>query len=139
MLLGLGHVDLVCNDVARSLRFYAAVFGPLGLEAPVRFAGEQGEAINYPRFPGHGSGSLGLRQASIDEPFELYAPGFHHLALAVESREDVDRAHAAAAAEGAEILHAPRVFAQYSDNYYATFFLDPDRFRLEVATARDAR
>ena len=96
MLVGLGHVDLVCSDVERSLRFYAAVFGPLGLEAPVRFAGEQGEAINYLRFPGHGSGSLGLRQASVEQDFELYAPGFHHLALAVESRDDVDRAHAAA-------------------------------------------
>jgi catechol 2,3-dioxygenase-like lactoylglutathione lyase family enzyme len=139
MLVGLGHVDLVCRDVARSLRFYAAVFGPLGLEAPVRFAGEQGEAINYLRFPGHGSGSLGLRQASVEQDFELYAPGFHHLALAVDSRADVDRAHAAAAATGAQILHAPRVFPQYSDSYYATFFLDPDGFRLEVATARDAR
>jgi catechol 2,3-dioxygenase-like lactoylglutathione lyase family enzyme len=139
MLIGLGHVDLVCSDVDRSLRFYAVVFGPLGLEAPVRFSGEQGEAINYLRFPGHGSGSLGLRQASVDQDFELYAPGFHHLALAVESRDDVDRAHDAARAAGAEILHAPRVFAQYSDNYYATFFLDLDGFRLEVATARDAR
>jgi glyoxylase I family protein len=139
MLVGLGHVDLVCSDVERSLRFYAAVFGPLGLETPVRFAGEQGEAISYLRFPGHGSGSLGLRQASVDQGFELYAPGFHHLALAVESRDDVDRAHDAARTEGAEILHAPRVFPQYSDNYYATFFLDPDGFRLEVATARDAR
>jgi len=139
MLVGLGHVDLVCGDVERSLRFYAAVFGPLGLEAPVRFAGEQGEAINYLRFPGHGSGSLGLRQASVEQAFDLYAPGFHHLALAVDSRDDVDKAHAAAEAAGAEILHAPRVFAQYSDNYYATFFLDPDGFRLEVATARDAR
>jgi catechol 2,3-dioxygenase-like lactoylglutathione lyase family enzyme len=139
MLVGLGHVDLVCRDVERSLRFYAAVFGPLGLEAPVCFAGEQGEAINYLRFPGHGSGSLGLRQASVEQGFELYAPGFHHLALAVESRDDVDRAHVAAEEEGAEILHAPRVFPQYSDSYYATFFLDPDGFRLEVATARDAR
>jgi catechol 2,3-dioxygenase-like lactoylglutathione lyase family enzyme len=139
MLVGLGHVDLVCGDVERSLRFYTAVFGPLGLEAPVRFPGEQGETINYLRFPGDGSGSLGLRQASVEQDFKLYAPGFHHLALAVELRDDVDRAHAAAHAEGAEILHAPRVFAQYSDNYYATFFLDPDGFRLEVATARDAR
>jgi glyoxylase I family protein len=139
MLVGLGHVDLVCSDIERSLRFYAAVFGPLGLEAPARFTGEQGEAINYLRFPGHGSGSLGLRQALVTQDFELYAPGFHHLALAVESRADVDSAHAAAEAEGAEILHAPRVFPQYSDNYYATFFLDPDGFRLEVATARDAR
>jgi hypothetical protein len=86
VIIGLGHVDLVCGDLERSLAFYLAVFGPLGLEEPVLFDGEQGEAIHYLRFPGAGSGSLGLRQAVEEQTFELYAPGLHHLALAVETR-----------------------------------------------------
>ena len=57
----------------------------------------------------------------------------------MESAEDVDAAHAAAVAAGAEILHPPRRWPKYHDDYYATFFLDPDGFRLEVASARDAR
>ena len=80
-----------------------------------------------------------MRQALAEQAFELYAPGLHHLAFAVEAAGDVDAAHAAAVEAGAEILHAPRVFPQYRHDYYATFFLDPDGFRLEVATARDAR
>lgn len=64
MLVGLGHVDLVCRDLERSLAFYSAVLGPLGLQAPVTFPGERGEAIRYLRFPVPGSGSLGLRQTS---------------------------------------------------------------------------
>lgn len=139
MLLGLGHVDLVCRDLERSLAFYAAVFGPLGLESPFLVEGERGEHIHYLRFPARGAGSLGLRQALEDQEFELYAPGLHHLAFAVESRADVDAAHAAAAEAGADVLHAPRLWPQYRADYYATFFLDPDRFRIEVATARDAR
>jgi glyoxylase I family protein len=139
VLVGLGHVDLVCRDVVRSLAFYAAVFGPLGLEEPVVFAGERGESIHYLRFPGAGSGSVGLRQAFEEQQFSLYAPGLHHVAFAVESRADVDAAHAGAVREGAEVLHAPRVFPQYHPDFYATFFLDPDGFRLEVAAARDAR
>jgi len=139
MLVGLGHVDLVCRDLPRSLAFHRAVFGPLGLQEPVLFDGERGEPIHYLRFPAAGSGSLGLRQALEEQEFSLYAPGFHHLALAVESRADVDSAHAAAVEAGAEILHAPRVFPQYNPAYYATFFIDPDGFRLEVASARDAR
>jgi catechol 2,3-dioxygenase-like lactoylglutathione lyase family enzyme len=116
MLAGLGHVDLVCRDLAGSLAFYAAVLGPLGLQPPTLFAGERGEQIHYLRFPAVGSGSLGLRQASgpeAEQPFELYAPGLHHLALAVET--------------------------EYHPAYYATFFLDPDGFRIEVAASRDAR
>jgi catechol 2,3-dioxygenase-like lactoylglutathione lyase family enzyme len=139
VIVGLGHVDLVCRDLERSLAFYAAVLGPLGLQEPVLFEGERGEPIHYLRFPAAGSGSLGLRQALDGQEFELYAPGLHHLALAVETRADVDAAHAGAVAAGAEILHAPRVFPQYHPDYYATFFLDPDGFRIEVAGARDAR
>jgi catechol 2,3-dioxygenase-like lactoylglutathione lyase family enzyme len=139
VLVGLGHVDLVCRDLERSLAFYAAVFGPLGLEAPFLVEGERGEQIHYLRFPAAGSGSIGLRQAVEDQQFELYAPGFHHLALAVDSPADVDAAHAAAVEAGAEVLQAPRLWPQYHPEYYATFFLDPDGFRLEVATSRDAR
>jgi catechol 2,3-dioxygenase-like lactoylglutathione lyase family enzyme len=139
MLVGLGHVDLVCRDVERSLAFYAAVLGPLGLEPPHPVPGERGETIHYLRFPQRGSGSLGLRQALAEQEFELYAPGLHHLALAVETRDDVDAAHAAALAHGAEILHAPRLWPQYHPDYYATFFLDPDGFRIEIAASRDSR
>ena len=138
MLLGLGHVDLVCSDLERSLAFYAAVFGPLGLAAPHLVEGERGEQIHYLRFPLPGSGSLGLRQGTQD-PFDLYAPGLHHVAFAVDSGADVDEAHRAAAAAGAEVLHPPQLWPRYRSDYYATFFLDPDGFRLEVATARDAR
>ena len=139
MLVGLGHVDLVCRDLQRSLPFYAAVFGPLGLGKPAVFAGERGEEIHYLRFPAPGAGSIGLRQTQVDQVFELYAPGLHHVALTVASRADVDTAHAAAVAAGARVLHEPRVWPQYHPEYYATFFLDPDEFRLEVTASRDAR
>jgi len=139
MLVGLGHVDLVCRDLERSLAFYAAVFGPLGLEAPFLVDGERGEQIHYLRFPAAGSGSIGLRQAQNDQEFELYAPGFHHLSLAVETKADVDAVHAAVIAAGGEVLHAPRLWSQYHPDYYATFFEDPDGFRLEVAAGKDAR
>jgi catechol 2,3-dioxygenase-like lactoylglutathione lyase family enzyme len=139
VLVGLGHVDLVCSDIDLSLAFYAAVFGELGLEPPHGVEGERGETIHYLRFPAVGSGSLGLRQALEEQEFRLYAPGLHHLALAVETRADVDATHARASAAGAEILHAPRLWPQYHPEYYATFFLDPDGFRIEVAASRDAR
>jgi catechol 2,3-dioxygenase-like lactoylglutathione lyase family enzyme len=139
VLVGLGHVDLVCRDLERSLAFYGAVFGPLGLSEPFLVEGERGEQIHYLRFPAAGSGSLGLRQALEEQEFVLYAPGFHHLSLVVESRDEVDAACAAAVAAGTEVLHAPRLWPQYHEQYYATFFCDPDGFRLEVAASRDSR
>jgi catechol 2,3-dioxygenase-like lactoylglutathione lyase family enzyme len=139
VLLGLGHLDLVCRDVERSIAFYLAVLGPLGLGEPVGLEGERGETINYLRFPKPGSGSFGLRQA-LDEPeFALYAPGLHHFSFVVETTEEVDGAHARAVEAGAEILHAPRFWPEYHAKYYATFFRDPDGFRIEIANARDSR
>lgn len=139
MLVGLGHVDLVCRDLDRSLAFYAAVFGPLGLAAPFIVEGECGERIHYLRFPLPGSGSLGLRQALEEQEFELYAPGLHHLAFEVESHEDVDGVHTRVLETDSELLHPPRLWPEYHPAYYATFFLDPDGFRIEVAASADAR
>jgi catechol 2,3-dioxygenase-like lactoylglutathione lyase family enzyme len=139
MLVGLGHVDLVCRDLDRSLEFYAHVFGALGLAEPFLVDGERGEQIHYLRFPTPGSGSLGLRQALEEQPFLLYAPGLHHLAFTVESREDVDGAHSRAVEAGGQVLHAPKLWPEYHPEYYATFFLDPDGFRIEVAISGDAR
>ena len=139
MLVGLGHLDLDCRDLKASLAFYAAVFGPLGLEPPHLVPGERGEQIHYLRFPRAGSGSLGLRQSLVEQKFDLYAPGLHHFAFAVDSRDEVDDVHDRAAAAGSEILHAPRLWPQYHPAYYATFFLDPDGLRLEVAASRDSR
>ena len=36
-------------------------------------------------------------------------------------------AHTAAVGAGATVLHEPREWPQYRSDYYATFFLDPDR------------
>jgi glyoxylase I family protein len=133
MLTGLAHVDLACSDVERSIAFYLAVLGPLGLQAPpVTFEGEQGETINYLRFPEAGSGSIGLRAASVEQEFALYAPGLHHIAFAVATPDDVRVAHGGAVREGAEIVHPPTPFPRYHPDYFATFFLDPDGFRVEV-------
>jgi catechol 2,3-dioxygenase-like lactoylglutathione lyase family enzyme len=139
VLTGVGHVDLVCGDLDRSLEFYRHVFGPLGLTEPFLVEGERGEQIHYLRFPERGSGSLGLRQALEEQAFLLYAPGLHHLSFAVESHEDVDGTHARVVEAGAEVLHAPRLWPEYHPAYYATFFRDPDGFRIEVAASRDSR
>ena len=133
MITGLAHVDLVCRDVQRSVRFYLEVLAPLGLQEPVTFPGERGETIHYLRFPQ--GGSIGLREAvgdGADLPFALYAPGLHHLAFAVDRQDDVRVAYERAVEAGAEVLHPPTPFPEYHPAYFATFFLDPDGFRVEV-------
>ena len=130
----------MCRDLERSLAFYAAVFGPLGLEPPFLVEGERGEQIHYLRFPAArlrlARAAAGARGAGVRA---LCARACTISRSRSSRRADVDAAHAAAVEAGAEVLHEPRFWPQYHPEYYATFFLDPDGFRIEVALARDAR
>jgi glyoxylase I family protein len=76
------------------------------------------------------------RPESRDRRYDRYEPGPHHLAFHAESREVVERVHAAMRAAGAEVLDAPTDYGGqpgYEEGYYAAFFADPDGIKLEVA------
>ena len=67
-----------------------------------------------------------------DHPFELYAPGLHHVAFNVERHEQVDTLCELARRLGAEILDGPGEFPFAPGGYYAVYFRGPDRLKLEV-------
>jgi glyoxylase I family protein len=129
---GFHHLDIVVSSIERSLPFYRDLLGPLGWHRLGEVEGERGETIHYLRFPEAGSGSIGLRAASVEQDFALYGPGLHHIAFAVATPDDVRLAHEGAVRLGAEIVHPPTAFPRYHPDYFATFFLDPDGFRVEV-------
>jgi glyoxylase I family protein len=61
-------------------------------------------------------------------------PGLNHVALRVERRTDVDRFHDEFLTPRAvPVLYGgPREYPEYRPGYYAVFFEDPDRLKLEV-------
>ena len=61
-------------------------------------------------------------------------PGLNHVALRVPARADVDRFHEEfLKARGIPALYGgPREYPEYRPGYYAVFFEDPDRLKLEV-------
>lgn len=59
------------------------------------------------------------------------APGFHHLALNADDRDQVDRAHGVLVKAGADIRDPPAEY-DYNPGYYAVFARDPDGFKIEV-------
>jgi catechol 2,3-dioxygenase-like lactoylglutathione lyase family enzyme len=54
--------------------------------------------------------------------------GFHHYAFQLRSRKDVDALQSFLKELGAKIVDPA---AEYYDDYYAVFFLDPDGLKLE--------
>lgn len=113
------HVTLQVTDVAVSRRFYAAVLAPLGVTEA-----ESGEG--FAGFFGAAGGSFWLIPAERAHDREL------HIAFSAPDREHVRAFHRAAVEIGTEILHEPRIFPEYHENYYGTFVRDPDGHNIEA-------
>jgi glyoxylase I family protein len=123
----LDHLRLTVSDVAASHRLYDPLMRCLGFEAVSR----EDDGVAW----GKDRQWLILTPAGRDGAHDAAAPGLHHVAFPADSRAVVEQAHAIAVAAGAEILDAPQEF-DYEPGYYATFFRDPDGFKLEVVCRR---
>ena len=71
------HLDLVVDDLDRSVAFYASLLEPLGYNRTTEIEGERGERVIYVgRTGGMGSVSLRERQSRRRErPYDDYTPG----------------------------------------------------------------
>lgn len=125
---GIHHVDLAVRDVERSLAFYFALLGPLGLQEDSRYQSYRGtEEVVYLRF---GEQLLGLRPADGGE-HHYYDVEIEHVAFYVDTRAEVDDAYRRCLAMGAN-LHFPPEQDRDLEDYYELFVFDPDGIRVEV-------
>jgi len=128
----LNHLRLSVRDPAVSERFYDALLAELGwVQIPRLDEGRAWERLD----PTAGRQWLILTPIADEHrdapPHDLFAPGFHHLALNAADRDQVDRVHNVLLELGADVLDAPAEY-DYNPGYYAVFFRDPDGFKLEV-------
>ncbi|HET7542617.1 MAG TPA: VOC family protein [Polyangiaceae bacterium] len=113
------HLGLHVKDLAKSAHFYEAALAPLGYfvaardEASVSF-GPPGAPALY-LYHGKGSARSGV-----------------HLALAAGTRHSVKQFHARGLGAGGKDNGAPGVRADYADNYFAAFLIDPDGNNIEA-------
>ena len=116
----LDHLSIQCADMDRSAAFYDAVLEPLG----GRRIMEHGPAIGYgvPPMPdfwlGPNETGDGFRES--------------HIAFRAPDRAAVDTFFQVALAEGAEVLHEPRIWSEYHPDYYGAFVRDPDSNNVEA-------
>jgi len=115
----LDHVGIQCSDLDASSRFYDAVLATLGFARVMDFGVAIGYGADSPDFwiGVHDSGE-GFRES--------------HLAFHATDRAAVDAFHAAGVAEGAEVLHEPRLWPEYHEGYYGAFLRDPDGNNVEA-------
>ena len=122
------HVDLAVADVERSLAFYLALLGPMGVEEAYRYPTYRGsEQVVYLRI---GAQFLGFRRAD-GGAHRYYDVGLEHLAITVDSRDELDGAYARCLEIGANVQFPPEEDRDIP-GYWALFVFDPDGFRLEI-------
>jgi catechol 2,3-dioxygenase-like lactoylglutathione lyase family enzyme len=126
----LHHLDLAVADVERSLHFYLTLLGPLGVKELYRFPTYRGtEEVVYLGV-GRGTQAIGFRRAD-GGAHRYHDVGIEHIAISVDSREEVDAVYERAVEIGAQI-HFPVEEDRDIPGYWALFVFDPDGFRLEV-------
>lgn len=122
---GLHHVELYVSNLARSVEFWGWFLGQLGY-------------AEYQSWPQGRSWLLDetyivlVQSERLDVPYHRQRVGLNHLAFHAESRGQVDSLTEALRARGARILYEDRHPFAGGPDYYAVFFEDPDRIKVEV-------
>ncbi len=116
----LDHVSIQCADVAASGAFYDAVLAPLGGVRLMEFA----ESVGF--------GAGGKPEFWIGP--RVTGEGFRecHLAFSAADRAAVTAFYDAAVRLGGDVLHPPRLWAEYHPNYFGAFVRHPDGNNVEA-------
>ena len=116
------HVSVGVRDIPASGRFYDAALAPLGYKRL-----SDGEASL-----GYGKDGVQLWLGATNKPVKADPDSGLHFCFKAATRKAVDAFHAAALKAGGKDNGKPGLRADYGDNYYAAFVVDPDGYRIEA-------
>ena len=122
-VVGIDHLAIRVGDYDKSKAFYHRLFAFMGF----KLLEEYEDAIGWT----NGKTRFWIGQADAEGRKHGHRTGnvgFHHYAFELRSRRDVDALQAFLQELGATIVDPA---AEYYDDYYAVFFLDPDGLKLE--------
>jgi glyoxylase I family protein len=125
----LHHIALCASSLQKSSAFFDEVLSHLDYKRVLSL-----EHLSAWEGPGPEILLYQAHETQIAREHRTYDPGIHHLAFHAKSRKVVNDISAKLQSIGATILHPPQTYPNYSDGYYAVFFLDPDGVKLEVMT-----
>jgi catechol 2,3-dioxygenase-like lactoylglutathione lyase family enzyme len=123
----LSHVFIGVDDFERAFRFYGVLMEQLGL--PLKFCDPSRPWAGW--MPADAPRPLLL----IGRPYNgapASAGNGQMVALQARTREQVERAHAVALANGGTCEGPPGLRPEYHANYYGAYFRDPDGNKLCV-------
>ena len=119
-VVGIDHISIRVSDHEKSKAFYGKLFTFLGFE----ISEDYGSTIGWT----NGKTRYWIAEAEGRKKYKIGDVGLHHYAFQLRNRRDVDALQAFLEKEKVRIVDPA---AEYYEDYYAVFFLDPDGLKLE--------
>lgn len=124
------HLGISTADLSRAIRQWDPILATLGFERS-----EAEDSVAWYR-EGDPEFIIFAAREPDSGPHRHGRVGWQHLALALDSRAEVDRLHAIALDAGWSEVRAPKEYPRFSHHYYASFLEDADGIRLEFMNQR---
>ena len=122
----INHVSIGVRDLARTKRFYEAALQPLGYRCLSEGSGSLG----------FGCDAVAFWISVVERPVPADKESGLHFWFSAPTRNSVDAFYAAALGAGGRDNGKPGLRTEYDPNYYATFVVDPDGYRIEAYCAQ---
>lgn len=118
----LNHVSIGVRDIAKTKAFYDAALKPLGYSCLSAGEGSLG----------YGKDAVAFWIGVTKQPVPADPNSGLHFCFNAPTRKSVDAFHKAAVAAGGSDNGKAGLRADYGENYYAAFVVDPDGYRIEA-------
>ena len=123
------HINLSVSNIQKSVEFYNKIMFALGFTKGIHESGDWGEVVGYK--------GDNIEIEIIHERDKQYKPfnrfvGLNHIALQAKSKKHVDELYEIVKNLDVKITRKPINYPEYTENYYAFFFRDPDGIPLEI-------
>jgi catechol 2,3-dioxygenase-like lactoylglutathione lyase family enzyme len=126
----IGHIILNVSNFETSEEFYDRILLEIGFASDYREQNVDWAAKSY-RLNEH---NIWIKwDADHASSSFVRFPGLDHLAFFVDSKADVDRMYELLEFAKVYITRPPSRYPEYSPEYYAFYFRDPDEIPLEIA------
>lgn len=123
----LHHLEIYVSNIKRTIEFWGWFLTELGYQQYQKW--DNGISWKY------GDAYFVFVQTEeryLDPPYHRRRVGLNHVAFHAESREQVDGITEKLKEKGVGILYSDKHPYAGGENYYAVFFEDPDRIKVEL-------
>ncbi|WP_456274567.1 VOC family protein [Bacillus sp. AK031] len=127
----LHHVEIYVTDLKRTVEFWGWFLGELGYTSYQKW--DRGQSWKF------GETYLVFVQTEdryMDIPYHRCRTGLNHLAFHAVSRSQVDEMTGKLKDRGTNILYSDKHPFAGGEDYYAVFFEDPDRIKVELVAPK---